>query len=111
MFKITLSPQAADKDTTIIADGDTLIIDGVPVDFSELAEGDECDTLPPLIGVARRSGGDIHVGVLLQYNSFTAEPVQSSDPADYMIDLVDGQAVGVIKQKEVAQDADIIIEA
>lgn len=103
MFKIQFSPQAADQDSVVIADGDLLIVDGEPIDFESLGEGEQCDTLAPLVGPARRVDGVIHVGVTLKYNSATAEPMQSTDPADYVIELSDGKAADVIRRKPIVE--------
>lgn len=111
MFKIKFSPQASDQDTVVIADGDLLIVDGEPIDFEPLGEGEQCDTLAPLVGPARRVNGVIHVGVTLKYDSATAEPMQSPDPADYVIELTEGQAPDIIRRKpiqEIAPDVDPI---
>lgn len=110
MFKIQLCPVAGNKDTQISASGDVLTIDGVAVDFAPLGEGEQCETSAPLIGLARRVDGVITVGVLLQYDSATAEPMQSTDAADYLIDLSDGVAPDVITRKpaqEIAPDVTV----
>jgi hypothetical protein len=107
MFKLILSPQAGSRDTAISVSGDVLTIDGNVIDFSQLGEGEQCDTDAPLIGTARRVDGVITVGVLLQYDSETAEPMQSTDPADYVIELTSGTATDVIKRKAAADLPDI----
>lgn len=103
MFKIQFSPRSSDQDTVVIADGDLLIVDGEPIDFEPLGEGEQCDTLEPLVGKARRVNGVIHVGVTLKYDSATAEPLQSPDPADYVIELSDGKAPDVIRRKPIVE--------
>jgi hypothetical protein len=110
MFKIQLSPQAGSRDTVITVEGDVLTIDGTAIDFGPLGEGEQCDTSAPLVGTARRVDGVISVGVLLQYDSATAEPMQSTDAADYLIELTEGTAPDVIARKpiteqEIAPDA------
>ena len=102
MFKLILSPQAGSHDTAISVSGDVLTIDGSVIDFSQLGEGEQCETDAPLIGTARRVDGVITVGVLLQYDSATAEPMQSTDPADYVVELTSGTAPDVIKRKAAA---------
>ena len=109
MFKLILSPQAGSHDTAISVSGNVLTIDGNAIDFAALGEGEQCETAAPLIGTARRVDGVVSVGVLLQYDSATAEPMQSTDPADYAIELTDGPAPDVIRRKpspeEVPTDA------
>ncbi len=99
MFKIQLSPIAGNKDTQISASGDVLTIDGVAVDFAPLGEGEQCETSAPLIGLARRVDSVIEIGLIYEYNSATAEPMQSADPADYLIELTEGDAPDIIKRK------------
>lgn len=103
MFKIQLSPVAGNSDTMIHASGDVLTIDGVAVDFSQLGEGEQCETSAPLIGLARRVGGVVYISVRLEYNSATAEPMQSTNAADYLIELADGTAPDVIARKPVQE--------
>ena len=99
MFKLILSPQSGSKDTAISVSGNVLTIDGNATDFAQLGEGEQCGTAAPLIGTARRVGGVVTVGVILQYDSATAEPMQSTDPTDYVIELTDGPAPDVIRRK------------
>lgn len=103
MFKITLIPQSANHDTQISVSGQTLIVDGKHIDFSELGEGEQCETTLPLIGVAKRINGVIEVGVLLQYSTQTAEPIQSTNQDDYVVLVSDGPAPDVIRRKPVVQ--------
>jgi len=103
MFKLNLSPQAGSRDTVITAEGDVLTIDGAAIDLGPLGEGEQCDTSAPLVGMARRVDGVISVGVLLQYDSATAEPMQSTDPADYLIELTEGTAPDVITRKPISE--------
>lgn len=99
MFKLNLVPQAANQDTKISAAGFVLTVDGQDADFSILEDGQQVELEAPLIGTARRVGDVISLSVLLQYDSATAEPMQSTDPADYVIELSDGDAPDVIKRK------------
>ncbi len=109
MFKIKLSPQSGSHNTAISVSGNVLTIDGNAIDFAQLGEGEQCETDAPLIGTARRVDGVITVGVLLQYDSATAEPMQSTDPADYVIELTDGPAPDVIKRKP-AQEIELDVK-
>lgn len=103
MFKIQLSPVAGNSDTMIHASGEVLTIDGVAVDFSPLGEGEQCETTSPLIGLASRIGGVVNVTVRFEYDSATAEPMQSTNAADYLIELADGTAPDVIARKPVQE--------
>ena len=101
MFKIQLSPVAGSKDTAISANGNILTINGLEIDFSPLAEGEQCETELPLIGMAKRVGGVISVTVMYEYDSATAEPMQSMNAADYVIELTDGPANDVIVRRPI----------
>jgi hypothetical protein len=99
MFKIQLSPIAGYSDTQIHASGDVLTIDGVAVDFSPLGEGEQCETSEPLIGFARRVGGVVYITVRLEYKSATAEPMQSTNFNDYIVNVSSGLIPDVIRRK------------
>lgn len=70
-MKITLVPQRSDESLSLRVDGDTLVINGGPLDFSPLAEGFELPIGAVLnnfvVGVVRRVGGEIEVMVRLPY--------------------------------------------
>ncbi len=103
MFKLILDPQSGSKDTQISVSGNILTIDDVAVDFAPLGEGEQCETTRPLIGTARRVDGVITVGVSLQYNSATAEPMQSTNPDDYIIEISTGPVPDVIRRRPIVE--------
>lgn len=106
MFKIQLSPVAGNKDTLIRAARGVLTIDGMAVDFAGLGEGEQCETSAPLLGMARRVDDVVFVSVHYEYNSATAEPMQSTDAADYLIELSDGDAPDIIKRRPAQEPID-----
>lgn len=106
MFKIQLSPVAGNRDTMIRAVGDVLTIDGVVVDFAPLGEGEQCETSAPLLGMASRVDGVVNISVLFHYDRATAESMQSTNPADYLIELVEGDAPDIIKRRPKAEQLD-----
>ncbi len=99
MFKIQLSPVAGNKDTLIRAARDVLTIDGVEVDFSPLGEGEQCETSAPLLGMVRRVDGVVFVSVRYEYDTATAEPMQSTDFQDYIVSVISGPVPDVIRRK------------
>lgn len=103
MFRISLIPQSSDHDMQISVSGNILTIDGHAIDFSPLGEGEQCDTDLPLVGKARRVDGVIEVGVLLKYSTITAEPIQSANPADYIVEVATGKVPDVIRRKPVVE--------
>lgn len=107
MFKIQLSPQAGNKDTAISVSGNVLTIDDIEVDFSPLGEGEQCETVEPLIGLASRVGGVVSVTVRFEYISETAEPMQSQDLSDYIVNISSGPIPDVISRKPAPQMMEI----
>lgn len=103
MFRITYIPKSANHETQISVSGNILTIDGQAIDFSPLGEGEQCDTELPLVGKARRVGGVIEVGIELKYSTETAEPIQSVNPADYIVEVATGPAPDVIRRKPVVE--------
>lgn len=103
MFNIQLIPQAGSKDTVIIVSGNTLTIDGSAIDFSPLGEGEQCETSEPLIGVASRVAGVVSIRVLYEYSSATAEPIQSPNLNDYIVNVSSGPIPDVIQRKPAPQ--------
>lgn len=99
MFKVCLSPVASNKDTVIKVVGDVLTVDGVDIDFAELKEGEQCETAEPLLGLATRLGGVVSIMVRFEYDTLTAEPMQSVDIADYIVNVNSGFIPDVIKRK------------
>lgn len=99
-MQIKLLPIASDRDTVIAVYGAILEIDDAQVDLSILEPGDECDAERPIVGPVRcDESGELHVAVEYRYNSATAEPFQSTDPADYLIDISAGSVPCPIKRK------------
>ncbi len=103
MFKITYFLQSTDHETQVSVSGQTLIVDGQHIDFSELGEGEQCETVLPLVGVAKRVNGVVEVGVQLKYSTQTAEPIQSTNQDDYVVLVSDGPVPDVIRRKTVVQ--------
>lgn len=68
-MKITLSPIASDKRTTIEVQGATLIYDGVSYDLSAIPEGGEVEGQAPAIGAIKRVGGVIEITLQYFYDS------------------------------------------
>ncbi len=108
MFKIQLSPVAGIRNSEISLDGDVLTINGVSVDFAVLGEGEQCETSEPLLGMARRVGGVVSVSVRYEYDTATAEPMQSTDFQDYIVSVISGPVPDVIRRKPKPEVMEII---
>lgn len=103
-MKIQLHPIASNRDTVIKVIGDLLSIDGIEIDLSVIEDGEQCEAERPIVGLVRRVDGVIEVGIEYHYNSATAEPMQSTDPAAYFIELEEGDAPDPIARKPVQQE-------
>ena len=101
MFKITLSPTAGNKDTSISVSGKTLTYDGTAHDFTALESGAEVIAESPAIGLIKNVGGVIHITLEYHYDLATAEPNQSTDADDYIVELSSGTLQDVITRKAV----------
>ena len=101
MFKITLSPIASNKDTVISVSGKTLTYNGTNYDFTALESGAQVDAESPAIGLIKNVGGVIHITLEYHYDMATAEPEQSTNAADYIVELSSGTLQDVITRKAV----------
>jgi len=101
MFKITLSPTASNKNTAISVSGKTLTYNGTNYDFTALEDGSQVDAESPAIGLIKNLDGIIHITLEYHYDMATAEPEQSTDAADYVVELSTGTMQDVITRKAV----------
>jgi len=101
MFKITLSPIAGDKDTIISVSGKTLTYNGTNYDFTALEKGAQVEAKSPALGLIKNVDGVIQITLEYHYDIATAEPNQSTDAADYMVELSSGTLKSVITRKAV----------
>lgn len=71
MFKISFSPQYSDRSLSLEKQGDTLIVNGDPLDFSDLPDGteypEEAIDNHFVIGGVSRDGDAVHLTVLFPY--------------------------------------------
>ena len=94
-MKITLSPSKGlpgAAETTLSVAGDVLTYDGVAYDLSPVPEGGEATPdglVHPFIGPITRVEGEIACAVMVTLGD-TASPIQSSDPADWVLTVADG---------------------
>lgn len=80
---------------------ETITYNGLTFNFSPLPEGAEIDVGLPFKEPVKRIGGVIHVSLQYFYSTVTAEPNQSTNPEDYVFDVVSGQCPCPIKRKVV----------
>ena len=73
MFRISFSPQYSDAVLTLENQGDTLIVNGDELDFSDLPDGGEYPPEaidnPSIVGGVSRDGDEIRVTVLFPYQA------------------------------------------
>lgn len=110
-MKINLVPIASSFDSVILVDGDTVTINGEPVDLSVIEDGEQCEAERPIVGLVRRVEGVLELAIEYHYTTETAEPEQSTDPAAYVVNVEAGQVPDPIIRKpeqEPIEDAEII---
>ena len=93
-MKINLSPTRSDKELNIIKSADTLTINGVPYDFSQLPNG---ATLPReaidcefIVSDVNRVNGEIELTILLPHGANASHEARFPEP---IIKNDDGQVV------------------
>lgn len=103
MFKIQLDAIASTYDSVITVAGKVITIDGVAVDLSAIAEGEQCEADRPIVGLVKCEGGAYHLTVEYHYDTATAEPEQSADRNDYAVTIKAGQVPDVIRRRPVPE--------
>jgi hypothetical protein len=78
---------------------DTITYGGLTYNFSPLPEGSEIDIGSPFTAPVKRVNGDIEASLHYFYKTETAETVQSSNPEDYVFNIISGQCPCPIKRK------------
>lgn len=89
-----------------VVQGEAITFNGLTYDFTPLLEGAEIDIGLPFKEPVTRKNGVIEVSLEYFYNTATAETNQSTDPEDYVFNIVSGECPDPIKRKaiEVEQD-------
>ena len=87
-MKITLSPIASTKTTTVSISGLTVTIDGTDYDLSVIPENGQAEAAvgSPFIGTVTRDA----ITIRYEYDTTTAEPDQSTDWSDYIFFVESG---------------------
>lgn len=78
-MKLILSPIASDHTTQVSLNGLVITVDGTDYDLSVIPEGGQAEAEAPFQGVVTRE----EVTIQYHYDSFAAEPDQSTDWDDY----------------------------
>lgn len=85
-MKITLSPIASSKNDELPqVNGDVLMYRGESHDLSQLPEGATVEAVAPFVGQITRIDGELQLSILYEYDSATAEPMQSANIEDYVL--------------------------
>lgn len=95
-MKIRLSAIASNKTTNISVDGETITVDDVPFDLSSIPDGGQVEASLPAMNLIKRVDGIIEIAILYHYNAELAEPIQSSNIDDYVVDVISGPVVSPI---------------
>lgn len=105
-MQITISPVAGlpgQPETEIGVSGDTITVDGVAYDLSAVPEGGEAtpEGSHPFVGTITRDGGEITCTIRAMYDGATAEPIQPTVPAHWILSLADGATeLPIIRRQE-----------
>ena len=107
-MQISLSPQAGlpgMPDDAVSVSGDTITVNDAAFDLSGILEGGTGKPQGdhPFTGPITRNGGVLHVPLLYRYDTATAEPMQSRDPADWVVFLDSGNLADPIARKPEVQ--------
>ena len=90
-MKITLCPVAANKTTLVAVNGDVITVGGIDYDLSTIPDNSQVEAELPAIGVVKRVDGVIEITVKYHYDEVLAEPMQSTDINDYIVDVTSGE--------------------
>lgn len=92
-MQIILSPirgLPGEAESTVSVALDILTVDGADHDFSALTEGATSDPGDPFLGEVTRTGGEIVCTLRVSLGD-TAQPKQSTDPADWLVVVTSGE--------------------
>lgn len=78
---------------------ETITYNGLTFDFSPLPEGAEIEVGLPFKEPVTRKNGIIEVSLEYFYSIVTAEPNQSTNPEDYVFDVLSGECPDPIKRR------------
>jgi len=96
-MQIKLSPIASNKTSQVSVAGEVLTIDGADYDLSVIPDGGQVEASLPALGVIKRVDGVIELAIVYHYDSELAEPMQSTNEADYIVDVISGEVTSPIK--------------
>jgi hypothetical protein len=102
---ITLSPQASNTNTNILVAGQVLTYNGTEYDLSIIPLNGESEGEDPAIGDIKNVDGVIHVTLIYPYDASLADPIQSTNLDDYIVDVTSGEVTSPIKIKVVEVQA------
>lgn len=92
-MKLQLSPcqgLPGQAETAISVAGDVLTVDGTAYNLASVPDGGEgWPSEGPFVGPVRRVSGVIECGVIVVLGD-DAEPVQSDEPADWLVNVASG---------------------
>ena len=96
-MKINLSPICSTETTLISVNGEKLTVDSVEHDLSAIPEGGQVEGELPALGLIKRVNGVIEIAIEYHYDGDLAEPMQSTNEADYIVDCASGEVPSPIK--------------
>ncbi|MGX5913958.1 hypothetical protein ACR0ST_04430 [Aliidiomarina sp. Khilg15.8] len=98
---ITLAPQETENnDAPPAVNGQSISYRGETYDLSQLPNGGEVEAGEPFVSkIKRDNAGVVHLTLQYNYSTDTAEPMQSTNPGDYIFHVTDGQCPCPIQRK------------
>jgi len=101
-MKITCSPICSTRTTRVSISGLVLTVDGKEIDLSVIPEGGqaEAEDDSPLVGIVTRE----EVTIRYEYDGSLAEPNQSTELSDYVLEVTDGVMPSPIIWKPLEQE-------
>jgi hypothetical protein len=91
IMKISLKAIASSKTTQMSVNGEIVTVDGVEFDLSVIPNGGQVEGELPALGLIKRVAGVIELTVLYHYDSELAELNQSTNEADYIVEVISGE--------------------
>lgn len=89
-MKITLSPVASSRTSTISVQGERLTVDGQEFDLSVLPDNSVCEATYPAVGTVKKQGGEIEITIIYHYDSAKAESHQPTSASAYTFNISSG---------------------
>lgn len=89
-MKITLSPVASNRTSSISVNGERITVDGQEFDLSALPNNSVCEATYPAVGNVKKQSGEIDITIAYHYDSARAETNQPANIEAYRFNITNG---------------------